>query len=241
MYQELKPSVKQSNLIDAFWTFSTAQFSESFKVFPDTCIDLIVDLSKNEAFVSGIMSNFQIRELASRSNLIGVRFKTESFGCLSKIPTHETKNLRIDFSQLFPNCEQNIVNQLINLESTADKISFLENFIATSFQKNYHRQDKLVLSVAAKIRSLKGCVDGRTIAKSNTISLRQLERRFKSYMGLTIKEFSSIVRFKNAKKMIQSSTETSLLNIAFDTGFFDHAHMNHEFNRISGENPSFFR
>jgi len=241
MQQEIKPSERLNNLIDSFWIFSNNEVCESFKILPDTCTDLIFDLNQNEGFISGVMTNFQLLELAAESDLIGIRFKTEKFGALSKIPLNETKNLRTELSQIMPVCYQNIISQLNNLETITDKATFLENFIAISFKENYQRQDKMVLSVAENIRSLKGNVNITDLAKSNYISLRQLERRFKSYTGLTIKEFSNIVRFNNAKKAIASFTETSLLEIAFDMGFFDHSHMNYEFNRISGENPSFFR
>jgi len=241
MYQEIKSLEGLNNVIDSFWTFSNNKTSESFKVLPDTCTDIIFDINQNKGFISGIMTNYQLPELSTESNLIGVRFKAEKFGSLSKIPLNETKNLRVELSQIFPVCEQDTLSQLNNLKRTTEKVNFLEKFITTSFQKNYQRQDKLVLSVAQKIRLLKGNINISEIAKSNNISLRQLERRFKSYIGLTIKEFSNVVRFKNAKKRIKSFTETSLLEIAFDTGFFDHSHMTNEFKRISGENPSYFR
>ncbi len=241
MYQEIKPSERLNNVIDSFWTFSNNNTSENFKVLPDTCTDLIVDLNLNNGFLSGVMTNYQLIELRTKSNLIGVRFKTEKFGSFSKIPLSETKNLRVELSQIFPSNNLNVFHQLIDLETITDKIIFLENFITTSFNENYQRQDLLILAVAQNIRSLKGIVNVKDLAKSNHISLRQLERRFKSYVGLTVKEFSRIVRFKNAKEAITNFKDRSLLEIAFNRGFFDHSHMNYEFNRISGENPSYFR
>lgn len=241
MYQEIKPSEGLNNLIDSFWVFSNNKAIENFKILPDTCTDLIFDLNQNKGFVSGVMTNYQLKEIASESKLIGVRFKTEKFGSLSKVPLNETKNLRVELSQIFPANNLSILNQLTDFETITGKVNFLENFITTSFKQNYQREDPLILSVAHNIRSLKGIVNVGEIAKSYHISLRQLERRFKSYIGLTIKEFSNIVRFDNAKKAIATFTETSLLAIAFDMGFFDHSHMNYEFKRISGENPSYFR
>lgn len=241
MYKEIKPSERLNNLIDSFWTFSSNEVCENFKVLPDTCVDLIFDLNKNKGFLSGIMANHQSRELTTESDLIGVRFKTEKFGSLSKIPLNETKNLRVEVSQIFTDSNLNRFNKLNDLGTTTDKINFLENAVATLFKENYQRQDKMILSVAEKIRYVKGNINIGDLAKSNAISLRQLERRFKSYIGLTTKDFSNIVRFKSTREVITSAAETSLLEIAFDMGFFDHSHMTHEFNRISGENPSSFR
>ena len=241
MYQEINPSKGIDRVIDSFWTFSNSKSSEKFKVLPDTCVDLIFDLNQNKGFLSGIMTNYQIRELATKSDLIGVRFKTEKFGFLSKIPLCETKNLRAELNEIFPMKNLKPLNQLTDFEKITDKITFLEKFIGISFKRNFQRQDKMVLSVAQRIRLLKGIVNIGDLAKSHHISLRQLERRFKNYIGLTLKEFSNIVRFNNAKKSIATQTSTSLLAIAFDMGFFDNSHMTYEFKRISGENPSCFR
>ncbi|WP_431137398.1 AraC family transcriptional regulator [Psychroserpens mesophilus] len=241
MYQEIKPSKGLDDLIDSFWTFSKNKTSENFKVLPDTCADLIFDLNQNKGFLSGVMTNYQRMELATESNLIGIRFKTEKFGSLSKIPLNETKNLRVELSQIFPTKNLVSLNQLNELETITDKVNFLENFIETSFRENYERQDQMILSVTKNIRLFNGVVNIGDLAKSHHISLRQLERRFKNYIGLTLKEFANIVRFKNAKKTIATSTDMSLLEIAFDMGFFDNSHMTYEFKRISGENPNCFR
>ncbi len=241
MYQEIKPSRRLDNVIDSFWTFSSNKSRDKFKVLPDTCTDLIFDLKRNKSFLSGVMSSYQLLETTNETDLIGIRFKIENFGCLSKIPLDQTKNLRIELSQIFPVKDLDILNQLGDLETIMSKVNFLESFIETSIKENYERQDQMILSVVQNIRSFNGVVNVRDLAKSHHISLRQLERRFKSYIGLTVKEFSNIVRFKNAKKSIATSTETSLLEIAFDMGFFDHSHMTYEFKRISGENPSCFR
>lgn len=241
MYQEIKPSKGIDNVIDTFWAFSNNKSSENFKVLPDSCVDLIFDLKQNKGFLSGIMTNYQLRELATESDLFGVRFKTEKFGFLSKIPLDQTKNLRIELAEILPTKNLKVLDQLTDIEKLTDKIYFLESFVATSFKKNIKSQDQIILTVAEKIRTMHGIVNIEDIAKLHHISLRQLERRFKSYIGVTVKEFSNIVRFNNAKKSIATFTKTSLLEIAFDMGFFDHSHMTYEFKRISGENPSFFR
>ncbi|WP_420573535.1 DUF6597 domain-containing transcriptional factor [Kordia sp.] len=241
MYQEIKPSKRIDSVVDSFWTFSKNKSSENFKILPDNCTDIIFDLKQNKGFLSGVMSKYQLRRLSTESDLIGIRFKTENFGSLSKIPLDGTKNLKIELSSIFPKVNLDILSQINDLENLNTKIKFLENFIETLFKQNYTTQDPIVLSVVKSIRLSKGVLTINNLAKSHHISLRQLERRFKSYMGLTVKEFSNVVRFENAKKRIKSSAETSLLKIAFDSGFFDHSHMNYEFNRISGENPSYFR
>lgn len=228
MYKEIEPSKDLVELIDTIWTFSNEGVCDSFKILPDACTDLIFDLNENMGFVSGVMTNYKLLELSAESNLIGIRFKAENFGLLSKIPLHEIKNLRTEYSHIFSTTTTDILSELNSLGSVIDKIEFIENFVTTSIKQNYQRQDKLILSVARRIRLSKGTLNVKDLAKSYNISLRHLQRCFKNYIGLTIKEFANVIRFINAKKTIESCKETSLMELAFNLGFYDHSHMNYE-------------
>jgi len=241
MYKELKPSKELRRLIDSFWTFSGNKAPETYKILPDNCVDVIFDFTNNSVFVSGVMSNYQIRELAAESNLLGIRFKVENFSSITPLPLSETRNLRIELSQVIPTCQTTILAQINDLLTISDKVDLLENFVAELVNTAHRQHDHLILSIAEKIRIAKGSISVQHIADSNFISLRQLERRFKEYIGLSLKEYSRIIRFIHTQKAISSSPEKSLLEIAFDMGFFDHSHLAYEFKRISGENPSYFR
>jgi len=75
MFLEIEPSDCANNLIDAFWISTDNESNEIFKVLPDTCAGLIIDLNQNKGFIPGIMSNFQTRKLGIKSDVMGIRFK----------------------------------------------------------------------------------------------------------------------------------------------------------------------
>lgn len=241
MYNELRPSLKLQGLVDTFWTFTAQQATDKFKVVPDTCVDMIFDLNKNRAFYSGVMAHYQFRGLEPDANLVAIRFKIEKIGLWCSTPQDEIKNQRVDLSDVFPCYCFASMEQLQELKTAPERINWLERELLKVFRQNQKNRDMLVVKVAAYIRSVKGVVCVKSLAASNHISLRQLERRFKTRVGLTIKEFSNLVRFDNAKDTIKNGTQMSLLQIAYDAGYFDHAHMNYEFKRLSGDTPSHFR
>ena len=241
MYQEIRPAKELSHLVQSFWTFSQGESPEGFKVLPDSCIDLVFDITQGAAVVSGVMSKYQLRVLKAQSNLVGVRFKAEHFGMLSRVPLIDTRNLRVELSQVDSNFRSTILGRLNERSQTTENIALMEIYIKQIWSQANHEQDQLVLSVAKKIRALKGVINAKGIATSYYISLRQLERRFKKAIGLSLKEFASVVRFGNAKRAISRFREKSLLAIALEAGFYDHAHMSYEFRRIASENPSAFR
>ena len=241
MYSEINPSFELKESVDAFWVFSNNKLREKFKICPDACTDLIFDLNLNKVFLSAAMNIYQQIELSAKSNLIGIRFKSENFGSILGIPLDELKNPKIELSELLPRFDCNITNDLKMLEPIHTNVNKLESFVATLLARNFEKRDELIISVANRIRHLKGNIVIKNLATTYHISLRQLQRRFKQYIGLTIKEFSNIIRLKSTENIIRNSPEISLMEIAFEMGYYDHSHMNYEFKRIAGENPSNFR
>jgi len=241
MYQEINPARKRSELIDTFWLYSGNEKEEAFKVLPDNCIDLIFDLIQKKAFVSGLMTHYQHKILGRNSNLLGVRIKVENFNLITKIPIRDFNNLREELTTVFPRFNTNYITRILNAPNSASRIILLENFIQYSINILNKKEDQLVLKIASQIRSSKGVLNISILAKNNFISLRQLERRFKSKIGITVKQFSSIVRFGHVKDLISSSQNKNLSKIAFEGGYYDISHMSNEFKRLAGESPSHFK
>jgi len=159
MYKEINPSIEFKELIDTFWLFSKNKYDEKFRVFPDTCTDLIFDLNQNKGYLSATMTNHQQREIQAKSNLIGIRFKSENFGSFFNIPLSDLKNLRIEFSELFPEFDLSIFSAMRDSDTTKKKIIVLENFISEALNLNFSRRDELIVSVAKNIRALKGSLN----------------------------------------------------------------------------------
>lgn len=241
MYKELKPRKELGRVIDTIWTFSGSRKAESFKILPDSCTDLIFNTNNNSAFVSGVMTHYQLQELGPDSNLIGLRFKVEKLGLLSVVPLDELKNQQLEIKEVLPNCDLFLLEQLNGCKSEQAKVQWVENFVQNTIVARSIDQDEEMLSIVEKIRRAKGNISVHGLVNSTSLSHRQMERRFKKCIGLTIKQFASIVRFDFSKKSISSGSDRSLQDIAFEYGYYDHAHMTHEYNRLAGENPSYFR
>ncbi|MEM1137795.1 MAG: helix-turn-helix domain-containing protein [Bacteroidota bacterium] len=102
-------------------------------------------------------------------------------------------------------------------------------------------QDKLITSVTDFILHTQEIVSINNLAKEHGISLRQLERRFKAKVGLTLKEFQCVTRFTRTMNSMRNKPAQSILAVAFENGYYDHSHLTNEFKKMSGSNPSSFK
>ena len=82
-----------------------------------------------------------------------------------------------------------------------------------------------------------GCLRVQTLADGTGLGLRQFERQFTSRLGIGPKVYARILRFEAAihKKSFSSLNWTA---IACELGYFDQAHMIHDFQSLSNEKPS---
>nr|WP_298531955.1 helix-turn-helix domain-containing protein [uncultured Algibacter sp.] len=234
-----------NSIVDTIWIATNNGQERESRILPDGYVDIIFELGKqmqlnsgNEIRISGMMTKFKKVVSKKNSETLGVRFKTGQFNSISSIPLSEIKDTAINASNLFPKLNNSFLEELIEKKCHFEKMQLINSFLTAEINWTAKNVNKLERSVCESIRANYRELDLGLIAKDHCISLRQLERRFKTIVGITMKEYHSIIRFNKAKDSIIENPNLSLLSIAFDNGYFDHSHLTKESNRLSGLNPS---
>ena len=100
-------------------------------------------------------------------------------------------------------------------------------------EKNEKETDYLIRYCTESILSNQGNIMVGDLAKKTGFSERYLGKIFERYIGLSPKTYAEIIRLQRSlKEIFNSSNNTSLLEIALDSGYFDHAHMNRSYNKF---------
>ena len=246
-YKEYIPSENLNSIVNTIWIATNNGQEIESRILPDGFVDIIFEIDKqmqlnsgNEIRVSGMMTKFKRVVSKKNSETLGVRFKTGQFNSISNIPLSEIKNIAINASNLFPKLNNLFLEELIEKKCHFEKVQLINSFLLAEINWTAKDANKLENSVCESIRANYRDLDLNKIAKNHSISLRQLERRFKAIVGVTMKEYHSIIRFKKTIDCISANPSISLLNIAFDNGYFDHSHLTKEIYKMSGLNPSEF-
>ncbi|UCS94950.1 AraC family transcriptional regulator [Echinicola marina] len=241
-YQETKPCNPLKDHIHSFWELKGEENDGGWeRIFPDGCPGLVVNLGDScitdngaiameygKTYAVGAMTTFKESFVDENTHLVGVCFKPSAF---SSFYIYASLNDLKDQTVLFDQ----------NLSFDKDKLydenhdAYLNRFLVERMNRKYNR----IVSLLQDIHDSKGCLSIDELSKENHISKRQVERIFKDSVGLTPKEYSKIIRFQSALSLIQSSAKRrSLLDIAFECGYYDHSHLNREIKRITGLLPS---
>ncbi|TGL21747.1 AraC family transcriptional regulator [Leptospira yanagawae] len=81
----------------------------------------------------------------------------------------------------------------------------------------------------------------KRIVSSIGMSERTLQRKFQQYVGLTPKQFATIIRFQTSLQELKDEQNTKLTEIAYDNGYFDQSHFIRQFKSFTKEKPFQFR
>jgi AraC-like DNA-binding protein len=243
-FLEFKPHTNLAQFIEVYWELKCAEnFTVHDKVIPDGCIDLIINLGDDhivesescvlkseKIYLGGAITEMKENTIKPNAHLIGVRFRPAAFSHFYSFSSlHEATDHCVEI-------DNNMMPDLKSL--TGDFCNVFDYFYSGRLVQPKH----FLLPVIDTVTTLKGNIAVDQLAKLNCTTVRQLERTFKCHIGLSPKQYINIIRFKFAQQLIASSyPERNLVDIAFECGYYDHAHLSNEIKRYTGVAPSKLR
>lgn len=242
-YKKIQPYRDLDPLIDFYWELKGNEVGRQLeRVFPDGCAGILINMGNScltdngkfsmeygKTYVVGAMNSFKDSFIDTDTHLVGVCLKPATFSNFYSYASHtELTNTTVEIEKY---------NSFDVDKIRANPFAYFDQFYSERIKsKNIPLQP-----VINDIHLAKGQISIYELSKRNFTTVRSLERKFKKYVGLTPKEYTNIIRFQNALKVIKSSNcGRSLLDIAFECGYYDHSHLSNEIRRNTGLSPSMF-
>lgn len=249
-YKEYLPSAPLSGMVDCYWS-SYRPPATICRILPDGCIDLIFNIGgavkslnsdnfsrpAGSSYFTGMMTTFSQIELLGSSSLFAIRFKTAMLSRLTRVPLWQLKNRAVEAAEIIPYINKEHFERVAALKNDKDRIQYLEKELLKLLYGSGKALDKRVDRAINLIRKAEGLSPLDKLSYHCCLSLRQLERLFKEQVGLTIKEYSTFIRYRSTLQLIEEAPGKSLLEIAHLKGYYDHAHLTNSFKKITGRTP----
>lgn len=240
-YKETKPCAALAPYIHAFWELKGEHQDHQWeRIFPDGCPGLVMNLGTScstdsgrvamdhgKTYAVGAMTSYKDSFVRADTHLVGVCLKPAAFSSFfSYVPQEELIDHTVEFDKAFS----------FDLSGMTGNASV---YLNRYFLDRKNPKDHKLQPVLKDIHHSEGKLSIAAIAKRNFITQRQLERHFKTQIGLTPSQYKNIVRFQSALSAIRNPEgRRSLEDIAFDCGFYDHAHLANVIRRNTGLTPS---
>lgn len=240
-YKKIKPYKDLEPFIHFYWELKGNELERQWeRVFPDGCAGIVMNLGNTcitdngsvsmefgKTYIVGAMTSFKDSFIDSNTHLLGVCLKPATF---SNFYSHTSQNELANDTVEFEKSKSFNVDKIFNNPY---------NYFDIFFYDRLKSKNNQLQSVLKDIHLTNGQISVYELSKRNFTTVRQLQRSFKTLIGISPKEYSNIIRFQHALSLIKKSDRNrSLLDIAFECGYYDHSHLTNEIKRNTGLSPS---
>jgi len=232
-----------------FWVFEMDLLPGQeyvYRSMADSCTEIVFHYKGNFEELTDTGLTSQPNALLHAQSHQYKRFLTrESFGIfgaflypyvipyLFNLSSYEAVGQIADLKLLCGNKGRILEEQMMLAADNLERVAVFSKFL---HQKLCDKQpEDRVANCVKRILLSDSTLPVKDLANHANLSVRQLERTFKDYVGLSPKLFSRIVRFHSALKQYNSSG--TLTEIAYDCGYYDQSHFIHDFKQFSGYHP----
>lgn len=189
-----------------------------------------------DSFVYGQITEYKDIACQGQVRLFVVVFRPDGFNRLFGLPASELKDKVVSFADLFGSEGLSLQQAIIGSATLSEKIEQIEAFILRLLDRRSWSADPTIAASLQLIQKHNGMIAIHRLANALCCHTRQLERQFNTVVGLSPKRFCNIIRVHAFLKHLQ--TTSHLTSKAYETGYFDQAHLIREFKQITGLTPS---
>lgn len=240
-FRRYLPHPHLQHWVQNYWTAKQDNFPDSGfteTLYPDGGISITFSFSNNFPTIQ-----LRTRQVASKVFIresidwIGIRFHP---GGLFKLFSLDMKGLTKadEDPEILHDEWDNIQEKLAGLKNSNARLLILENWL---LDKCYKRNPSpgLLQHLLHDFLEPNSSLD--EIIKSQTISRRQLERKFQQEIGLSPAQLKQLHRIKLARETISLDPLRPLTDIAMECGFYDQSHFIHHFQKITDQTPGQYK
>ncbi|HCX22828.1 MAG: hypothetical protein CMB80_23605 [Flammeovirgaceae bacterium] len=243
IYQRKEPSKELKDLIDCFWIVDSEGDSSLFpqKIIPDGFPELIfhygdtyrINISGNwevqcRNLIAGQLTKFFYLENTGVSGMIGVKMKPWAIHSLFQLEMSKMLDQVLDLKKTLPS----FVLPKPDLQS----FDAFCNSVESLFLERRTSKTRVKLAVELII-DRHGMLNLSDLSDEVGVSNRQLERWFKTEVGISPKLYARIIRLNYIFHQVEQR-DFSWAQLAYKSGFTDQSHFIKNFKEFTGEDPT---
>ena len=254
-YVEFPPAPPLRRYIESYWHLRSGEkpsLSSSDRIVPDGCAELIFNLAEPfrrfhaegkieiqpAILVAGQMRSYALIEPMGQVRLWGIRFRPGGAFPFLHLPMHELTDHILDGVAVLGKWARELQERLAQARSWREGGKVMDAALWQRLREGW-TCDPLLEEAVRRILATEGRVPVESLFADLGLGARQIERKFRLLVGLNPKMLARIIRFQKIFKWAEHGLH-AWSAVAYDCGYYDQAHLIHDFQQFSGQNPSVF-
>jgi AraC-like DNA-binding protein len=187
--------------------------------------------------VAGLRRSVRQFAYAKHTANLLIIFTPGGINAFSRLPAHELFEQHIAAENMFHAADlREILERLAGAANNQCRIDIIQSFLLKYLKKN--KPDALIDNAIHSIRQHGGIIKIKDLANSLYISQDAFEKRFRTMVGSTPKQYASIVRLRHL--ITSYPSYSSLTDASYEAGYFDQSHFIKDFRLFTGQSPRDF-
>lgn len=150
-------------------------------------------------------------------------------------PLGELTNGIFCFSDVFQKASEELEERLTDASSLPSRVTLIQDFLLKRIAA--HPGDPVFDHCILQMMQTKGRVSLTQLERYTGYSSRWLNKKFQQYIGISPKNFSSIIRFQQYYQALVSHADQFFLEKEFYNYYYDRSHFIKDFKRFTGHSP----
>ena len=239
MYLQYRPGGPLAPYVETLWYcegYPAAHRRE--RVLPNGRFQILIDLAtpSGPRIVEGMRTTYTILETASIHSIIGVVFRPGGALPFFRVPAEEFQERLVPLDDVWGSAGGRLRDRLLEAREPAMKLGILEANLRQRLSEppGMHGAVRYALGEFAR--------DARAariheVADYAGLSRRRFAQLFREQVGLTPKLYCRLRRFHDVVRRVASGATVDWAEVAVEGGYYDQAHMAHEFREFAGVSP----
>ena len=235
-----RPAPPLDDFVDVIWTCEREPEPwPQERLLPDGSVELVIDLlaPPSTDVVAGPHSRFFVLDTTFRQHLVGVHFKPGGAFPFLGAPLVELRNTAAPLDALWGSIARQLRDEVGDAHTDGARCEIVSRVLMLQGRNRlqHHRAVDHALREFTRVPLMRTLAD---VSAATGLSQRRFIQLFTEEVGLTPKVFCRIRRFQHA---IRTAHRTGIVNwseLALDCGYFDQAHLIHDFQAFSGLTPA---
>lgn len=218
---------------DIFYIKSVSDSEKQLPVVPDGCMALVffgnIETKSVKAYICGVTDEIKKITIKPNEYYIFIRLLPGVGESFLDQPANKltNKSLPLKGSML---AEEQILSILKRDTPFAERIRLISRVIRVNLHPETNRY--LIKYCTERILLTQGNIKIEELANETGFTARHIGKLFERCVGISPKLYSQIIRLQISMARILEDKDTLLVDIAIDSGFFDHAHMNRMYKKF---------
>lgn len=256
LFLHRRPAPPLDAFVESIWLCNNQPGPRAFeRVLPSGGAQLIVNLAEDEtrvyehsaqgvvcqrspgSILTGVTTRFQIIDTDEQTHVAGVAFRPGGTMPFVSTAAYELRDADVPLDALWdPPLVNRLREQLLGAPDGDSALNALERALLDAWRDR--AAHPAVLYALDHFRAHPSLGRIRRVTDQIALSPKRFIERFKADVGVTPKRYCRLLRFQRAVSRAHDAGPTDWTTLALACGYFDQAHLIHDFREFSGLTPT---